>query len=251
MIGIPLKEKKEAEKKPMIDSFKVGGKLRTSLKELSERLSAVSFLEVALENDAISCAYIESRDINNNPYLFSLIKIKQDEISIIYSVPKTTAPKKRRMDVIRQFLNILSLISEDYFVDARIVNNLIEKSLKDIEELIDKKTAELYVEYDTLKNENLILSKKLTVLEKEIEELRSKNYELREKNERDEIKIRKYETPSDETLRVKVMEWIKDHRGEISISDFVSVYLKGNDSGEQRVEKILDELTKEGYLSSI
>ncbi|MFA5050149.1 MAG: hypothetical protein WC501_04020 [Candidatus Micrarchaeia archaeon] len=251
MIGIPAKEKKEVEKKPMIDSFKVGGKVNTSLKELAEKLSTVSFLEVALETDAVSCAYIESRDISNSPYLFSLIKIKKEEMSVIYSIPPTIAPKKRRMDVIRQFLNILNIINEDYSVDMRVINNLIEKSLKDIEELIDKKTAELYVEYDTLKNENAIISKKQSILEKEVEELKVKNYELREKNERYLLKIKKYENPSDETLRIKIIEWIKDHKGEISIPDFVSVYFKDNESGEQRVEEILDELVKEGYLQGI
>ncbi|MDD5023013.1 MAG: hypothetical protein PHU63_02490 [Candidatus ainarchaeum sp.] len=250
MIGKPKKDESKEIKKPAVDSFKIGGKLKGSFKEIAKKLSSVSFLEVAMESNAVNIAYVESRDISNKPYLFSMMKMREDEIGVVYSTPQNMAPKKRRIDVIRQLLNILGIISNEYEVDEKTIYNLIEKAMKDIGELVDKKTAEIYVEYDTLKNENTILDKKIRVLEKEIEELKNSNYELREKNNELTIKMNRYEKPSDETIKIKLIEWIKDHNGKISIPDFVAVHLGGNPVGETRVEKILNELVTQGYLSS-
>lgn len=249
MIGAPKKGKDELSRKPTVDSFKIGGKLKGTLKDVANSLSTISFLEIAVESEAVTSAYVESRDINNKPYLFSLMKIKKNEINVVYSIPPTTAPKKRRIDIIRQLLNVLNVINEYYEVDNKTIYNLIEKAVKDVGELVDKKTTAIYVEYDTLKNENAILNKKVRVLEKEVEELRNKQYELKEKSNEVFIKMKKYEDPSDETLRVKILEWIKDHNGSINIPDFVSVYMNKSKIGEKRVEEILNQLVKEGYLS--
>lgn len=249
MIGIPTKDKKKIDKTPTVDSFKIGGKLKSSLKDVASKLSSISFLEVAMESNAVNSAYVESRDINGRPHVFSLMKIKSNELSIVYSLPHTMAPRKRRIDVIRQLLNILGIISEEYEVDNKTIYNLIERSIRDVGELVDKKTSEMYVEYDKIKNTNTILDRKVRVLEKEREEIKNKNYELTEKNNELTLKINRYETPSDETLRVRLQEWIKDHNGKINIADFTSVYLSGNKVGETRVEKILNELVTEGYVS--
>lgn len=247
MIGAPQKEKLEL--KPTVDSFKIGGKLKGTLKDVAKKLSTISFLEIAVESSAVNSAYVESRDINNKPYLFSLMKIKKEEINVVYSIPRTMAPRKRRIDVIRQLLNILNVIDEYYEVESKTIYNLIERAIKDVGELVDKKTASMYVEYDTMKNESRILNKKLRVFEKEVEELKNTNYDLREKTNTMELKLKEYETPSDETIKVKVQEWLKAHDGRISIPDFVSVYLAGNKMGEARVEKVLNELVTEGYLT--
>lgn len=248
MIGAPNKEKKDL--KPSVDSFKIGGTLKTTLKDVAKKLATISFLEVAAESSAVNSAYVESRDINGKPYLFSLMKIKKDEIGVVYSIPKTMAPRKRRIDVIRQLLNILNVINDSYDVDSKTIYNLLEKAIKDVGELVDKKTASMYVEYDTMKNENKILNKKVRLIESELEEIKSSGYETREKSKIMEMKLKEYETPSDETLKVKAIEWIKSHDGRISIPDFVSVYLGENKMGEARVEKILNELVTEGYLSA-
>ncbi len=249
MIGVPTKEKKELTRKPAVDSFKIGGKLTGSLKNVAKMLSTISFLEVTLESNAINSAYVENRDINGKPYLFSLTKITKDEIEVLYSIPPTIAPKKRRIDVIRQLLNILNIISDEYLVKNKIVYNLIEKAIKDIGELVNKKTAAIYVEYDTLKNENKILKKKTRVSEKEISELKRINYELKDTNNTLALKVQKYETPSDEALKVRLQEWIKDHNGKINIHDFIVVHLKGTNVAESRVEQILNELVTGGHLT--
>lgn len=251
MIGAPTKEKKELEKRtePGVDSFKIGGKLKGTLKDVANMLSSISFLEVAMESNAVNSAYVESRDINNRPYLFSVMKIKKNEIDVVYSIPPTVAPNKRKIDVIRQLLNMLSVIDKCYEIDHKTTYNLIEKAIKDVGELIDKKSSAIYVEYDTIKNENIILKKKVRILDKEVDKLKSQIYELKEQNNEMILKLKKYDSPSDETVKVRIQEWIKDHKGTINIPDFVSVYLSKSKNGETRVEQLLNELVTAGYLS--
>jgi len=250
IIGSPTKEKKEMINNPSVDSFKVGGKLTGTLKGVASRLASISFLETSIENDAVTSAYVESRDINGKPYLFSLTRIKKNEISIVYSISPTTAPKKRRIDVIRQLLNILTVISDEYTISNKIIYNLVEMAIKDVGKLVDKKTSEIYVEYDTIKTENKILNKKNRVLKEENEKMNRTNYELKEENEKMKRKIKEYETPSDSVLKSRIIEWIKVHNGKINIPKFVSVYMKENLVGEKRVEQILNSLVTEGYVSS-
>ncbi len=239
-------QKEAGAEKPLIDGFKINGQLKGKLEIIAKTLAAVSFLEVAPESDAINVAYVESRDISNKPYLFSLIKIEKDEISVIYSIPRTIAPNKRKLDVIRQFLNILGLIESNYYIDNKSIYNLIEVSLKEVEKLIDKNAAKLYIDYDVLKKENEIMKRKITMLEQESERLKTINYELKSSNDEFTIKLNKYESISDEALRVKLQEWIKDHDGKINIPDFCSVHK----TSESKVEEILNELVTGGYLTA-
>lgn len=232
--------------KPLIDGFKINGQLKGKLETVAKTLAAVSFLEVAPESDAVNVAYVESRDISNKPYLFSLIKIEKDEISVMYSIPRTIAPNKRKLDVIRQFLNILGLIESIYYVDNKSIYNLIEVSVKEVEKLIDKNAAKLYVDYDVLKKESDIMKRKVTMLEQESERLKTINYELKSSNDELTLKLNKYENVSDEVLRVKIQEWIKDHDGKINIPDFCSVYK----TSESKVEEVLNELVTGGYLTA-
>ena len=104
---------------PQADGFKIKAKLTGNLKDLSGRLRAISFLEIAQEKTAINVVYVESRDIKKNPYLFSILKIKEDELEVVYSIPPEISPKKRRVDVVTYLLNILSLIEDIYSIDRK------------------------------------------------------------------------------------------------------------------------------------
>src|SRR3990167_5193063 len=113
-MSIPLQQKTAVQSQPSVDGFKIKGTLRGTIQDVASLLRTVSFLEVAPEKDAVNAVYVESRDINKAPYLFSILRIKEDEIELIYSVPPEIAPKKRRLDMIRYLLNILSLV-ENYY----------------------------------------------------------------------------------------------------------------------------------------
>ena len=232
---------------PKVDSFSIKGRLKTDYKKIAEVLRTISFIEVAVEKDAVDVLYVESRDINKNPYIFSLIKIMDDKIDVVYTIPKGISPTKRRLDVIRYLLNILTLITEHYEVDDKVLYQLIEKSISDILDSISMDYSKLYTAYDSLKKEVLDLRKKVERLTQQNDELTTQNYELKSYNDELKLRLKELEGMSDELLKAKIQEWITEHNGEINVLEFSKVH----HVPESRVEQMLNELVNEGYLEVV
>jgi DNA-binding IclR family transcriptional regulator len=55
------------------------------------------------------------------------------------------------------------------------------------------------------------------------------------------------ESPSDETLKLKIQEWLEVHHNEINISEFAKTYK----ILESRVEQLLNAMVMQGYLESL
>jgi regulator of replication initiation timing len=241
------KPAKAAYKEPTVDGFKIKGTLKGSFAEIAKLLRTISFLEVAQEKSAVNVIYIENRDIDKNPYLFSIVKIKKDEIEVLYTIPPEISPRKRRMDVLRYLLNILSLFDKEYDIENKVLYQLIEDAVKEITDSVTMDYSKLYTAYDSLKKKADDLRKKTERLEDQVEALTNQNYEL--KSENDEVKIRlgELEHLSEETLKTKIQEWIIEHNGSINVSEFSRVYK----TPETRVEEILNRLVSEGYIESV
>ena len=102
----PRPAAEEGPHAPQVDGFKIKGTLKKGkLANLAKILRSISFLEIAPEKDLLNVLYVESRDINKNPYLFSIVKIKEDEVEVLFTIPPEISPRKRRMDVIRYLFN--------------------------------------------------------------------------------------------------------------------------------------------------
>jgi regulator of replication initiation timing len=236
---------KEEVHPPQVDGFKVKGKLvEGKLKDLAGILRSISFLEIAPEKDLLNVIYVESRDIDKNPYLFSIVKIMEDEIEVMYTIPPEIGPKKRRVDVIRYLLNILSLIESSYKVDNKAIYQLIENSIKELSGSVTMDYNKLYTSYDSLKKEVDDYKKKVDRLTEQNQALTSQNYELKTQNDEFRLRVQQLEGLSDEALKGKLQEWIAEHSGSIAISEFTHVY-KVSDA---RVEEMLNKLVAEGYL---
>ena len=240
-------KKIEMSHEPQIDAFKIKGKLKGTMKDLVSLLRSISFLEVAPEKEVINVAYVESRDINKRPYLFSIMKITDGSFEVVYSIPAEVGPNKRRTDIIRYILNILSLIESQYVVDNKALYQLIENSVKEVSNAISADYTKLYTSYDSMKKEISDLQKKIERLNEQNQALNSKNYEL--KNQNDEIKLRlnELEALSDDALKSKLQEWISEHHGTIVIAEFAKVH-KVSDA---RAEEALTSLVNEGYLEVV
>lgn len=232
---------------PTVDVFKVKGTKKKDLKEVASALRTVSFLEVAQEKDSVNAAYIESRDINKVPYLFSILKIKDGELELLYSIPPEMAPKKRKLDIIRYLLNILSLIEPYFSVDQKTTYQLIEIAIKEMGEGITMEQSKMFIAYDTLKKELEMLKKRTERISAENEALTNKNYELKEKYDEALLRLKELEGLSDETLKIRVQEWINEHNGEINVFEFCKVYKVS----ETRVEEILNKLVNEGCIGLV
>lgn len=232
---------------PTTGGFKIKGKLKGTISGIVETLRSITFIEIAQEKSVVNIAYIESRDINKNPYLFSIVKIKEDEVEVVYSITPEISPTKRRLDVIRYLLNILGLIEDEYTVDNKILMQLIDDVFKSVTESISLDYSKLYTEYDALKKEVADLKKKNERLSQQVEALSSQNYELKSENDQYRIRLQQLEKMSDEALKVKVQSWIMEHNGTINVPEFCKVY----GVVESKVEEILNQLVSGGYLVSV
>lgn len=229
---------------PQVDGFTLKGSLKGSFKELADLLRSISFLEVAPEKDLLNVIYVESRDISKNPYMFSIMKMKEDEVEVVYSIPPEIGPKKRRMDVISYVLNILSLVDAAYSVDNRTLYQLVENAVKEITGSVSMDYTKLYAAYDSLRKEVDDYRKKVDRLNDQNQALTTKNYEFKNQNDELRLRVQELEGLSDDALRAKLQEWIAEHNGSIVIPEFTRLY-KVSDA---RVEDMLNKLVSEGYL---
>ena len=239
---------KEELHPPQVDAFRIKGKVTSGkLKDLTNILRSVSFLEIAPEKEVINILYIESRDINKNPYLFSILKIKEDGLDVLYTIPSEIGPNKRRMDVIRYLLNILSLIEGFYEVDRKTLFQLIEDAVKELTNSVTMDYTKLFTSYDSLKKEVDDYKKRVDRLNEQNQALTTQNYELKSRNDDLALRVKELEGLSDSALKAKLQEWIAEHNGTLNMSEFTKLY-KVSDA---RVEEVLNKLVNEGYLEIV
>jgi regulator of replication initiation timing len=239
---------KEETHQPQVDGFKLKGKLvKGKLKDLAALLRSISFLEIAPEKDLLNVIYVESRDIDKNPYLFSIVKVKEDEVEVLYTIPPEIGPKKRRVDVIRYLLNIISLLDGYYEVENKTLYQLVEDSIKELAGSVTMDYTKLYTAYDSMKKEVADFKKKVDRMTEQNQALTSQNYELKTQNDDLRLRLKSLEGLSEDALKVKLQEWISEHNGAISITDFAKTY-KVSDA---RVEESLNKLVSEGYIEVI
>ena len=233
---------------PQVDGFKIKGKLlKGKIKDLASILRSISFLEIAPEKDALNVIYVESRDIDKNPYLFSIAKIKEDEVEVTYTIPTEISPRKRRVDVIRYLLNIFSLIEASYKVENKTLYQLIESAISDLSDSVTMEYTKLYTKYDSLKKDANDLKKKVERLTEQNQALSTSNYELKSANDDLTLRVKELEGLSESALKSKLQEWISEHNGAINVIEFCKLYKVS----EARVEDTLNRLVNEGYIEVV
>lgn len=236
----------EAEKlsAPKVDGFKIFGKRVREPADIMDALCTLSTLEIAREADYIAVLNVESRDIRRSPYLFSTVYMRPDSIEVAYTLVPGTSPRKRRIDVMRHFLNILTLIPGAYEIDEKYLYQTLQSALADITEFASSDYKEIFSKYDSLLKDHEELKRRadeLTALNskvsRELVEARAKNDELT-------LRLNQLEAFTDEALMVKIQDWLDLHRNEINVSDFAKQY----GVVESRVEDVLNKMVIQGYL---
>ena len=231
---------------PFVSGFRVQGRRTKSPEEISKKLAELSFLEMSVDKDNLLVLNVESRDIQKNPYLFSIVSMSSSMLEVTYTCLPNTSPKKRRLDVLRHFLNLLTICEESYAVDMRSIYQLLEGIISDMDEYVSLDYNKLFSLYDNLKSEHSSLQKKISDLTEATSSLSKENYALKTKNDELVLQLKKLETYSDQVLSLKIEEWLSEHHGEINIAEFSKVY----NVSETRVEQILNKLVTEGYIET-
>lgn len=246
-----MPEKKEERKEevvgePTVSGFRVKARRTSDKGSILNALSAVSFLEIAEEKDELAAINVESRDIQKNPYAFSITYFRGNTIEMLYTCVPGMSPRMRRLMALKYFLNMLTVVGRCYEMDTREIVQLFEASLSEMEEFVTIKYGELFSKYDELKSEVDSLQKKAKALTEANDSLSRENHWMKEQNDKLVLRVRSLETHSDSVLMSKVQEWISDHGGEINVSDFSKVH----EVPETRVEEILNELIRLGYIEA-
>ncbi len=231
---------------PKVGGFRLQAKRLKSPSEISQRLSELSFLEMSMDKDVLTALNVESRDIQKNPYLFSIIYFRPTMVEALYSCLPNMSPKKRRIDVLKHCLNLMTLAEDCYDVETRQIYQLVEASVADMTEYVSADYDRLFALYDNLKTDFAALQKKYNEAKDASGSLSKENYDLKSKNDELTLRLKSLETFSDTVLALKIQEWLSEHKGEINISDFAKVY----NVPEMRVEQMLNKLVTEGYLET-
>lgn len=232
---------------PQVMGFRISGKRTASVEQTSSVLGQISFLFVSFDpadQNTVVALNVESRDISNNPYLFSIIYFRENSIDVIYTHNPKKSPKLRKLEILCYTLNILSFFSKLYSIPPEQLYQIVESVLSDTKEYFSLDYQELFSKYNALEEEYLRLNKKYKSLEDSKRELDNQVYSLKSRNQELEAKLLQYERYSDSVLALKIQEWITEHNGVINIAEFAKVY----NVPESKVEQILNNLVAEGYL---
>jgi len=230
---------------PLVEGFKIEAKRIKDVKEVLTVLSFLQFLEVVETKDGLVLINVERRDIRKNPYLFSIMYLREKSIEIVYSYVPDVSPKKRRLEILRYLLNILTLLESVYFINHAQLYQVIDSVASRLFEYTASTYDEIYSKYDATKEDLDRLNKRNTELLEVNEKLTKTNIELKSHSSDLELRVKELETVSDEILIAKVQTWLAEHGYEINIADFSRV----NRISETRVEQILNKMVRQGYLT--
>src|SRR3989344_4012022 len=121
---------------PSVSGFRVQARRVKTTQDLTAHFSELAFLEMSNDKDALVALNVESRDIQKNPYLFSIIYFRPTVIEVMYTCLPTMSPKKRRIEVLRHFLNLMTIAEDCYSVDMKQIYQLLEASITDMTEYV-------------------------------------------------------------------------------------------------------------------
>lgn len=231
---------------PTVSGFRVTARRVKSVKDLSLRFAELSFVEMSSEGDALSVLNVESRDLRKDPALFSIIRFRPEGVECTYTCLANMSPKKRRLEVLRHFLNMLTLVEDCYEISVKQLYQILESAINDMSEYVSLDYEKLFSLYDNLKAEFSSMQKKVKDASESNAQLSKENYELKNKNDELVLRVKALETLSDSVLTLKIQEWLSEHRGEINIAEFAKVY----NVAEMRVEQMLNKMVTEGFLET-
>lgn len=230
---------------PFVEGFKLEAKRIKEIQDVINVLAPLQFLEIAETKDGVVLINVERRDIQKNPYLFSITYLNPDSIEIVYSYVPDISPKRRRLEVLRYLLNVLTLLENVYFINHGQLFQVIDGIASRLFEYTSSSYDEMFSKYDALKEETERLRKNITELTSANEKLSKTNVEMKGRENDLLLRVKELETVSDDVLMARIQAWLTEHNYEINIADFARIIRVS----ESRVEELLNRMVQEGYLS--
>lgn len=217
-----------------------------SLDRIRAILSSLAGFYYLDKGTGIEIGYVERKDVSGNPESYYIISFNQDSIEISYT--ETGYEEAfRRWDVIKKAIPVISQVASYYDLDLSDLIKIIDYSINDIFQSVPTNIKEELLKIEQLRTQINTLEKKIAKLEIEKAELERRLIALSEDYEKANLKLRKYESMSDDMIREKIIEWIKENNGYINPIEFAKFY----NLPEIRVNENLEYLVKEKYLKVI
>lgn len=229
---------------PDIEEVKFTAKLTGSLDEIVKRLSGLELFQITSSESGVVLLRIESRDIQKRPFLFFIINIGSDGVTLQYSIAQDTSPKMRRLYVFKNLLNVLSLVSNIYNVDNAELFQHIDSAIDDVVGSMPQSYGALYNSYDSLYNEYRELRRLNVELAASNKNLTVQAMQLSSQNRELQQKLKELQTYSDEALMARVQDWIEAHSSTIDVDEFS----KATGVTPPRVEQILNTMISKGFI---
>ncbi|MCL4383133.1 MAG: hypothetical protein M1168_01170 [Candidatus Marsarchaeota archaeon] len=229
---------------PYVESIKISANLIKSFEDISKIVSNLEVFSYQLNQDNLILFKVESRDLQKKPFLFFVFSFYKDYIEIQYSIAVDASKKLRRITIIKNFLSVLSLISNCYEINLKELFQHLDSIIDDLLSSLSQSYSTLFNNYDSIFNqykELKLINNDLAISNKN---LAATTGQLTQKNKELSEKLKDLETYSDESLMVMIEEWIESHDNTIDINEFAKSYK----IIPPRVEQILNKMVSLGYL---
>ncbi len=234
----------EEEIVPKVEEIAFAGKLIGSFEDIKKKVDMLPFFSSKIENSETSIARVESRNIKKKPFLFYIVRIRNEGISIVYSIAPDTSERMRRLAVVKNVASLLSMITDYYQVDQVRFLQYVDSVIDDVLNGLSQSYSTLFNKYDALLSEYREYKRLNMELTASNRNLAIQASQL--KNENNQLKgdLATLQTYSDESLMAMLQDWIETHNNSIDIDEFAGNYKLPS----PRVEQMLDKMVSLGYI---
>jgi hypothetical protein len=229
---------------PKVEEFTIDAKLSGAIADIKPKLSQIPFYLISSDANYINLVKVESRNISKHPYLFHIIKISSDNITVTYSYLPDSSLNLRRAAILKNVSGILSIISDKYTLDMSKFLQYIDSVLDSLTTGLSQNYTTLYNRYDSILTDYRDLKRLNIELAASNRNLTIQSAELSEENKSLSVELSSLKKLSDESLMALIEEWIEVHNNAIDLIEFG----KAHDVSPTRVEQILDKMISLGYI---
>lgn len=209
---------------PKTDGLEIKAKLIGNFDEISKRFSSLQLFSVNKSQEGVKLLRVESRDIQKRPFLFMIIDMRPGRAIIYYTIALDSSPKIRRLSVLKTFLSVLALVSDQYIVDNTELFQHLDSSIDEVLNSITQSYSALFNNYDSLFNEYKETKRLDVELETSNRNLTVQALQLDDENKQLKADLNELKSYSDKSLMVMVQDWLESHDDTIDIDGFGKTY---------------------------
>jgi regulator of replication initiation timing len=223
-------------------SIKVSKK--ADINKVYEELSSLTGFKIYKAANAVYLSLVEKEDIEKRPIKFIILEFKSDEININFTVSEDESSSIRKLEVLSKSFPIIEAAISSYDISVKPLISIIDSALSEMLMKFTREMKDVLIENDRLRDKIKELQTKIKRYDDQVKELTAQLYQLNSENAELRLRLGKYEKPSQEALEDMIVEWIKEHGGEIDLAEFSRV----NKVPVPRIEETLNILVQKGYI---